>query len=195
MSYSRPQLLRISVLDNLNPSYVTASLALTNVILQHNSPSGLSGNSLVATTGDPIFSHTGDTVETTAYTYTITAPLLANNGGFKMLFKGLTTDGGSPGNRTIKVKIGSTVLYTLTVTAASVSAPWQIDLSFLTAGSSTKYLAGSGMFGIAGAMVQGPFPAKYESINTDTSQDLTVTFTLANGADTAILNMVVIQRL
>lgn len=134
-------------------------------------------------------SHTGTTTETTLRTVTVPAGLLATNGCFEVIIAGSIVNGGTPGQKDIRLKFDGSLLTLVTRTGSNAQ-------NFVTRGT----ICNRGATNSQIAAFQGPQADSLSlvgdftthSVNTTVSKNITVTGQLANSGDTIHVESVVV---
>jgi len=123
--------------------------------------------------------HTGDTDETTLKSYEIPAGTLGINGVIRIKATGVSR--GNNGAKTYKLKLGGTVIATLTVAADVADLSWTLFAACHNLGAVDSQ--GWSAFWIDESAIDINKTATTSALNTANAQTLEITGQLANAAD------------
>lgn len=131
-------------------------------------------------------SHTGTTVETTLRTITIPADRLGTNGCFEVSIAGEIANGGTPGQKDIRLKFGGTTIGTITRTGSNAQ-DWQATFEVCNRASTSSQTYWT-TFTISDSATMNASVVVSLAIDTTVNQNLIVTGQLANSGDTIHLD-------
>ncbi|MCI0724925.1 MAG: hypothetical protein L0338_39075 [Acidobacteria bacterium] len=132
-------------------------------------------------------SHTGTTAETVIRSITVPANHLGTNGCFEVLVSGQITNGGTPGQKDIRLKFDGNTLFTVTRSATFQSA-WTIRATVCNRNATnSQFYEGFVTKADSNDLSQGNTTL---SVDTSVAKNITITGQLTNSGDTIHVDMV-----
>ncbi len=137
---------------------------------------------------------TGTTTETTLETITVPADALGENGVTELTIVFDTANGGTPGNKTLRIDWDGTTVYTLAVTSAIAGSDVLVHAWIVNTGSaSSQYIYGFAVFEDEDGTKQADVFAGSAAVDTTADVDIDITGQLADSGDIMTLVLSVLR--